>query len=206
MSESGWLGESSDDRQNPDWWERRYVEGDAPWDTGQTPPEVVALVASGQLGTGWALDLGCGTGATSQFLAQHGFRVVGLDLSLAALHRAHEAAAEGHLPCYFVRASVADLGFLEIMASLAVDIGCFHSLEPQARTSYIRTLAQRLNRRAHYLLYTFLRSSPASSATSTGPGVSLADIAAFAPWFTLRSAAHGEDRGRSSAWFLMQRA
>ncbi len=197
---------SSEDRRDPNWWERRYIQGDIPWDTGQTPPEVVALVESGRLQGGWALDLGCGSGVTSRYLARHGYRVVGLDLSLFALRRACAAAGELGLPCYFVRASVADLSFLKIVASVAVDVGCFHSLQPDARMTYIRTLADHLARGGYYLLYTFVRADGSPAEQAAGPSVSLADIAAFAPRFTLRSAAHGEDRGRAASWFLMQRA
>lgn len=176
-----------------------------PWDTGQTPPEVVALVESGRLQPGWALDLGCGPGVSSRYLALHGFRVIGLDLSLFALRRACRAAAASELPCGFVRGSVADISFLRMKASFALDVGCFHSLEPAARLSYIDSLADHLIPGGYYLLYTFVRS-PVAGVESSGPSVSLADIAAFAPRFVLRSASHGDDRGRSSSWFLMQRS
>lgn len=146
-----------EDRTDPNWWERRYREGDSPWDTGITPPEVVSLVESGAVERGWALDLGCGSGVTSRYLAAHGFRVVGLDLSHFALSRGKRAAEAADLASYFVRASVADLSFLRMSATVAVDVGCFHSLPPEARTAYVRTLADHLVLGGHYLLYTFIR-------------------------------------------------
>ncbi len=188
-----------------DGWEQRYLAGDTPWDTGQTPPEVAALVASVRVPTGWAIDLGCGSGATSRHLAAHGFRVIGLDLSQFALRRAAQAATAAGLACTFIRADVADLAFLRIRATLAVDVGCFHNLEPASRAAYVRSLAAHITPGGYYLLYTFLRW-PSVQTQTPGPSVALTDIAGFAPWFVLRSAAHGEDRGRSSAWFLMQRA
>ena len=51
-----------------------YRGGDIPWDTGVVPPEVVSLVSSGLLTSGWALDLGCGSGLSSRYLASHGFQ------------------------------------------------------------------------------------------------------------------------------------
>ncbi len=148
-------------QRDPDWWEARYLSGDLPWDTGITPPEVVQLVASGMVKAGWALDLGCGSGVTSRFLAANGFRTIGLDLSLAALRRgAARAAAEG-LSCAFLRASVADLAFLQVDVTLAVDVGCFHSLSAHARQTYIHSLADRVVRGGYYLLYGFVCASPA---------------------------------------------
>jgi SAM-dependent methyltransferase len=193
-------------QRDPQWWDARYLSGDIPWDTGVTPPEVVALVGSGKVESGWALDLGCGSGITSRFLAANGFRVIGLDLSLFALRRGMRQAVALGLPCSFVRASVADLAFLRITATLAVDVGCFHSLPAPARQTYVRSLAEHLAPGGYYLLYTFVSSSPSEADGSTaGPVLSLGDVAAFAPCFALRSAAHGDDRGRGSAWFLMQR-
>jgi hypothetical protein len=67
-------------------------------------------------------------------------------------------------------------------------------------------LAEHVLPGGRYLLYTFIStlfSEP--SGESAGPRLALSDIAAFAPWFALRSARHGEDRGRWSAWFLFQR-
>jgi SAM-dependent methyltransferase len=70
------------------------------WDRG-VGPELRGLVTDGRLtpgavGSDRALDLGCGTGANSLFLAEHGFTVTGLDFSKVAVDRAlEEATAAG---------------------------------------------------------------------------------------------------------------
>lgn len=201
-------GSDAPDRSRPHWWDARYLGGDTPWDTGIVAPEVIALVDSPVVPRGWALDLGCGSGVTSCFLAAHGFRVVGVDLSQVALRRASVRAAVSDLPCLFVRASVDCLSFARMQATLAIDIGCFHNLTPSGRTSYIRSLAGLLRPGAHYLLYTFFSPEVAigPSDPSTAYVVRSADMAAFAPYFTLLSAAHGQDRERPSAWFHMFRS
>ncbi len=116
-------------------------------------------------------------------------------------------ARDEGLPCSFVRASVADLSFLRLQVTLAVDVGCFHSLtEGQCRT-YIRSLADCVAPGGYYFLYAFVRPRPGpADGPSSDPAVTYQDIAAFAPWFVLRSASHGEDRGRTASWFWMQRA
>jgi len=202
------MGSDAPDRSHSDWWDDRYLGGDTPWDTGIVPPEVVALVDSPVVSRGWALDLGCGSGVTSCFLASHGFRVVGIDLSQVALRRAAARAAAGGLPCSFMRASVDHLGIVRMRATLAIDIGCFHNLTLSGRPSYIRALAELLRPGAHYLLYTFFAPQAAISPSdpSTAYVVSPADMAAFAPHFTLLRAAHGQDRDRPSAWFHMRRS
>jgi cyclopropane fatty-acyl-phospholipid synthase-like methyltransferase len=177
-----------------------------------TPPEVVALIASGRVEPGRALDIGCGSGATARHLARHGFAVVGIDFSHAALHRATLAARAENLACLFIRGDATDFRFARVSATLAVDVGCFHSFSPEGRASYRDALAATLAPGGYYLLYTFLCDNCPSFAdvgaaepSRETPAITYADIAAFAPYFALRWTGHGEDRARHSAWFLMQR-
>jgi SAM-dependent methyltransferase len=187
-------------------WDARYLSGDAPWETGITPPEVVALVHSGRPNPGWALDIGCGSGATSRFLAGHGYRVLGIDWSPVALGRARRQAAEVGALCHFVRADAAHLPFGELDATLAVDVGCFHGLRSQARTTYITSLARLLVSGAHYLLYGFVAlAEDLAGPEASLPEITPADIAGFAPYFALQRSAYGHDRDRAAAWFYMQR-
>ena len=75
-----------------DSWDARYAESDRVW-SGQ--PNVVLVREVAPLPRGTALDLGCGEGADAIWLAQQGWRVVGVDISGVALERAaaHAAAA-----------------------------------------------------------------------------------------------------------------
>jgi SAM-dependent methyltransferase len=186
-----------------EWWDERYRSGDIPWDTGIVPPEVVDLLASGHVRSGWALDLGCGSGLSSRYLARHGFRVVGLDLALSALVRAAESARSEVLPAFFCVADVTHLGFLDIQASFALDVGCFHAVAPDRRPTYISSLAARLLPGAFYLLYALTLTWDGEA----GPrGINSEDIGRFAPDFVLCWGQHGQDRERPSAWYLLQRA
>ena len=65
-----------------------------PWDTGITPPEVVDLVARRFPKGGRAIDIGCGTGTTVVYLARHGFRVIGIDVSRRAIALARRRVRE----------------------------------------------------------------------------------------------------------------
>ena len=188
--------------RSAEWWDERYRSGDIPWDTGIVPPEVVDLLAGDQVQRGWALDLGCGSGLSSRYLASRGFRVVGLDLALSALVRAAEAARTDALPAFFCLADVTRLRFLDIRASFALDVGCFHALAPDRRSVYVASLAALLLPGAFCLLYALTSSWEEEESRGIGP----ADIGRFAPEFVLRWAQHGQDRERSSAWYLLQRS
>jgi SAM-dependent methyltransferase len=183
------------------WWEDRYRSGDIPWDTGVVPPELAALVSSGLLLPGWALDLGCGSGLNGRYLAGYGFKVVGVDLAQRALVRGRCSAVTEHVSAYFCRGDVSDLSFLSMRANIALDIGCFHAVPADRRIAYVNSLAAHLVSGAYYLLYAF---EPSPGATDGPSGIGPREIALFAPHLILRWARHGLDRDRPSAWYLMQ--
>jgi SAM-dependent methyltransferase len=183
-------------------WDARYRDGDTPWDTGIVPPEIVSLVESGDLTAGWALDLGCGSGVASRYLARQGFSVVGIDLAQSALARAARSAVSEGIAARFCLGNVTDLGFLKVQAALAVDVGCFHSIDPERRPAYIDSLACHLLPGAPYLLYAF---GPVVAEEGGPAGLGPRDLALFAPAFLLCWSQHGHDRGRRSAWYLWRR-
>jgi SAM-dependent methyltransferase len=59
---------------------------------------------------GFALDLACGTGSTSVWLASRGLEVVGVDISSEALYRARRLAADNDVSdrCTFVLSDLDD--------------------------------------------------------------------------------------------------
>jgi SAM-dependent methyltransferase len=135
----------------------------APWD-GPPRSELVALVEGGtltpsRLAPGRAIDLGCGTGANTRFLAEHGFRVSGVDFSPVALRiatgRARAAGLEGATT--FVAGDLTSdaLPGVEGPYDLLVDYGTLDDLAPTDRTA-MAGLVKRLARPgAVFLLWCF---------------------------------------------------
>lgn len=72
-------------------WDARYEAKGALW--GAEPNQFLAEIAD-VLEPGTALDLGCGQGRNSFWLASRGFTVTGLDLSPVAIEQAREVAEE----------------------------------------------------------------------------------------------------------------
>ena len=71
-------------------WDERY-SGDRVW--GGEPNEALITEVT-QLGTGRALDVGCGEGADSVWLARKGWQVTALDISPKAVERTRAMAAD----------------------------------------------------------------------------------------------------------------
>lgn len=141
-------------------WEKHYQEGATPWDTGITPPEVVAFWQSGRLTpTGLALDIGCGPGTNVAYLAGLGLRTIGVDLAGGALTlarsrlRSQPAILQAHTS--FVQSDVTALPFRQANACYIVDIGCLHGLLPDQRPAYARGVIANLAAGGYYQLYAF---------------------------------------------------
>ena len=63
-------------------WNESYASGEPlPWDTGTPDPLLVEMIESRAIAPGRTLEVGCGTGTNAIFLAQHGFDVLGVDIS-----------------------------------------------------------------------------------------------------------------------------
>lgn len=83
-------------------WDRRYDQKDH----GLPVPDPLLVTYKSLLGSGRALDLACGQGASSLFVARLGYTVDAVDVSFKALTRLRSEAVRHHLP---VNCAVADL-------------------------------------------------------------------------------------------------
>ena len=77
-------------------WDKRFAEGDTPWDRGAANPQLGIWLATGALKTCRILVPGCGSGHEVAALAQAGFDVTALDYSPEAVNRTRKRLeAEG---------------------------------------------------------------------------------------------------------------
>jgi SAM-dependent methyltransferase len=192
----------------------RYVRGKTPWDSGIVPPEIVAWIeAAGSNGTapGRALDLGCGTGTTSIFLAAHGWDVLGVDFAPNAIWRARRKARRrgGRGSVSFLSADVSRPDFLAESSpfDLVVDVGCLHSLAPEQRAEYAAHLARLTRPGAAYLLYAFMPRLSRDGKRQMG--IDLAGLQALlVPPFELVDYTLGEEVTHPipSGWYTFRRA
>jgi SAM-dependent methyltransferase len=111
-------------------WNESYASGEPlPWDTGTPDPLLAEAIQSRVITPGRTLEIGCGTGTNAIFLAQHGFDVLGIDISEIAIDKAR-AKAQGQ--CRFevidFLAAVPAGGPFEFV----FDRGCFHVFDDES--------------------------------------------------------------------------
>ena len=194
----------------------QYRFSKPPWDSNTTPPEVIAYIekTSEVLQTSEvsmrALDLGCGTGTNSIFLAQHGFAVVGVDFSAKAIATARAKVQRANVTAEFHVADVTRLDFLREPFDFVLDIGCLHALDAATRPRYAEHLARLTRPNAVFMLYAFApppAGAPRHSIRFRNVGITAEDVQQlFAAHFVLERAEHGADRGeRASAWYWFRK-
>ena len=71
-------------------WDERYRSSTSVW-SGEPNPQLVAEISG--LAPGRALDVGSGEGADAMWLAERGWRVLAVDISIVALERSAALAA-----------------------------------------------------------------------------------------------------------------
>ena len=144
-----------------------YRIGFTPWDGHPIAQNLQQLVegttgthATPPLPAGSALDLGCGTGDTSIYLARHGWKVTGVDFVPKALDkaRAKARAKAADLSINFVGADVTQLSRAGIGTNFAliVDNGCLHNMADNDRDSYVREVSAVAAPDAWLLIVAFL--------------------------------------------------
>lgn len=169
-----------------------------PWDTGVTPPEVVAFVQSHPPGR--ALDLGCGTGTNVIYLAQRGWLATGVDFVGRAIRQARRKARQAGVQVDFRQGDVTRLEGLIGPFDLVLDIGCFHALPADGKAAYLENLLRLLAPNGTYLLYALFMTSTKQCA-----GLQEADLKPLDANLLRVSRQDGTDRSRSSVWLTYTR-
>jgi len=164
-----------------------------PWDTNQSPPELIRFITTHPPGN--ALDLGCGTGTNAIELARNGWQVTGIDFINKPLRLAAKKAKKAGIKVNFLQADVTRLQQIHQSFDFILDIGCYHSLDLPSRIRYQKNIKNLLTIGGTYLLYAFTTNN------ISGRGVSHNDITAFTGFLELTQVEYGSDRNRPSAWY-----
>jgi Methylase involved in ubiquinone/menaquinone biosynthesis len=115
-----------------------------PWEGHPLPKRLNELIEGpSPLPCGKALDVGCGTGDTAIYLAQHGWEVTAFDFVHAALDKARAKAAAAGVSIRFFQADVTNVKAADIGTGfhLIVDNGLLHGLTDDARQTYTRVVS-----------------------------------------------------------------
>lgn len=109
------------------------------WDIGRPQQAFVRLLDAGLVRSP-VLDVGCGTGELSLFLARHGHDVLGIDLSTTAIRQAKEKARWRRVAADFLvwdALDVSRFGEVNLSFKTIVDSAMLHILGDRERDRFI---------------------------------------------------------------------
>jgi methyl halide transferase len=125
-------------------WNDRYRDGNLPWDTGQPSSELQRVLSQHTIQPCRALELGCGTGTNSVWLAQQGFDVTGVDVAPLAVAQAERRADAAGVKVHFMVADLLQLPDLAGPFAFLFDRGCYHAVRRDAPQQYAPAVARQL--------------------------------------------------------------
>ena len=175
------------------------------WDTGVSPPELVAFLESHPPGR--ALDVGCGTGTNLITMAGYGWDVIGVDMIPIAVIKSRSKLKNAGHTGKIIWGDVSQPLKLRGKFDLILDMGCYHSLSLPDRVKYRRNIQGWLQPEGAYLIYAHLPKYPASPH-----GFRDADLCAFSTFLHLDWRQQNPETkpdgslGRSSVWMKFHRA
>jgi ubiquinone/menaquinone biosynthesis C-methylase UbiE len=136
-----------------------YRVGFTPWDGHPLAQSLRDLVeGAAALPVATALDIGCGTGDNSIYLAKHGWQVTGVDYVAKPLDKARAKAAADNVNINFVQADATRLSSEGVGAGfgLIVDNGCLHGMSTTDRDAYVREVTAVAAPDARLLIVAFI--------------------------------------------------
>jgi ubiquinone/menaquinone biosynthesis C-methylase UbiE len=134
---------------------RKYPLESLGWELGRPRQVLVELVEKELIKKGKALDVCCGAGTNTVYLAQKGFEVTAMDISTKALEYAKKKAEQASVKINFMLQSFVDLPFGDAEFDFVFDMGCFHHVEVEDRHNFIRGVHRVLKNGGVYLLTCF---------------------------------------------------
>jgi SAM-dependent methyltransferase len=152
-------------------WQQDYEEGTAPWDTGRPSTELRRFIEGDEClvrPAGRVLDIGCGTGTHTLYLAERGFEVTGIEAAEGALEVARERAGEAGVDIDFRLGDVLEAGGGEERFDFIFDRGCFHTFQGEAAASRYVAMLGRVSRPG--TVYLMLSGNP-REVSEGGPPV-----------------------------------
>lgn len=141
-------------------YERVYEKPFAVWTKIKPSKRLRVLIETGKIKPCKTIDMGCGEGFYSVYLAKRGFEVTGIDISDRAINYAKENAIKYGVKIKFLAMDMADLSGLNEKFDFVLEWSVMHGIPPAERAKYVKDVAKLLNKNGTYLSVCFNEQSP----------------------------------------------
>ena len=127
------------------------------WGDIRIPKELNELVKTNNPKT--TLELGCGLGRFSNYMAKQGIKATGVDFSSVAIENAKKRVAKYEGKTTFIVGDVTKLEMIIEQFDVSFDIGCFHCLNEEGQQKYVSEIYRLLKPEGTHLIWA-LDTSP----------------------------------------------
>jgi ubiquinone/menaquinone biosynthesis C-methylase UbiE len=167
------------------------------WTDNRIPKELKGIVEVHNPKT--SLELGCGIGIFSSFMASQGIKATGVDFSSVAIDKATKRVAYKTDKPEFIVGDVTNLKNIDKQFDVSFDVGCFHCLNEGSQQKYVSEIHRLLKPGATHLIWA-MDSSP------SGIKLSPKNIEqTFGEHFKLDQSKFSRRRIASSHWYWLIR-
>lgn len=145
------------ENRDKEWWNNLYSDKSKPIPFFENIPDenLISYFNKGFLSIGRALDIGCGKGRNSFYLAQRGFEVYGVDFSKTSIECGMKIAKKQSLNVKFLCQSIFDFQDKPESFDFICDSGCFHHIKPHRRNEYLKTIIKYLKPDGYFAMACF---------------------------------------------------
>lgn len=140
---------------------REKASGEIPWNRTEPPKALVELISKNKITPCKTIDLGCGLGNYSRYLAEQGFETLGIDFSEVAIEKAISLTNGSADNCEFKHLNILDdLNDLKETFDFALEWEVLHHIFPQRRKQFTQNVHKVLKKGGKYLSVCFSDEDP----------------------------------------------
>ncbi len=146
------MNDKSDAPGKSEYFDKAYRAPITLWGDVRIPEELKDIVETYKPKT--SLELGCGLGRFSAFMARQGIKATGVDFSPVAVEKAKKRVANNEHKPTFIAGDVTNLEMITEQFDVSFDVGCFHCLDEDDQQKYVSEIYRLLKPGAAHLLWT----------------------------------------------------
>ena len=141
-------------------FEKIYEKPGAVWTSEKAPRELIELIEKKIIKPCKVIDIGCGEGFYSIYLASKGFDVLGIDLSEKAIEYAKENASRKGVNVRFIAMDISDLKQLDEKFDFVFEWAIMHHIPLKKRETYVKNITNLLTKKGSYVSVSFNLRNP----------------------------------------------
>lgn len=145
------------EKRDSEWWNSFYSDKEKPITFFENIPDenLISYFDRGLLKNGKALDVGCGNGRNSFYLAKKGLEVEGIDFSKTSIEWGKQIAKEKSIKVNFLCQSIFAFQDKPESFDFIYDSGCLHHIKPHRRNQYLKTILKYLKPDGYFAMICF---------------------------------------------------